>query len=169
MAGLFWPRLHIGLIDLNDIRAAREQILDLLVDRYGIIQRHRFFACVEVILRLLGHGVGPGHGRLNHTVGVLSQELDVSYLDRLLSTDLSNHARDWVRVTAAIECGAWMFHVNAFKRRGKAIGIAFPADLAVGDDVDTGALLIAYGEERRVILRPHRRKPHLTRRASESI
>ena len=43
--------------------------------------------------------------------------------------------------------------VDALERRREAIGIALPAHLAVGDDVDAGLLLVADGEERRVVLR----------------
>ena len=38
------------------------------------------------------------------------------------------------------------------QRRGEAVGVALAADLAVGDDVQPGALLVADGEQRRVVL-----------------
>ena len=42
-------------------------------------------------------------------------------------------------------------HVDAIKRRGKAIRVAFAAHFAVGDDVEPGALLLGDGHDRGVV------------------
>jgi hypothetical protein len=42
--------------------------------------------------------------------------------------------------------------VHALERRGEAVGIALAPLLAVADDVDACALLVADGDERRVVL-----------------
>jgi hypothetical protein len=43
--------------------------------------------------------------------------------------------------------------VDAVERRREAVGIALAAHLAVGDDVDAGAFLVADRDDRRVVLR----------------
>jgi len=55
LARLLGPRLHIGLVDLRDIGTGGEQVLNLGVDRGGIVRRHLAFilVLVEVILRQL--------------------------------------------------------------------------------------------------------------------
>jgi hypothetical protein len=46
-----------------------------------------------------------------------------------------------------------VIRVDALERGGESVGVAFAADLAVGDDVDAGALLVADREQRGVVLR----------------
>src|SRR5207302_4293678 len=53
-----------------------------------VVKRHLLFICVEIVLRLLRHGEGPGHRHLDHAVGVLAQEFDVADLDRILRRTL---------------------------------------------------------------------------------
>ena len=63
---------------------------------------------------------------------------------------------------------AGMIEVDAFERGGEAIGIALPPHLAVGQDIDAGALLVADRQECRVVLRllePLRRDPPQSLRA----
>jgi hypothetical protein len=47
---------------------------------------------------------------------------------------------------------ARLFDVDAVERGGETIGIAFAPLLAVGDDVEAGALLVAYCKDRGVVL-----------------
>ena len=56
-------------------------------------------------------------------------------------------------MAGAVERRAGIVDVDAFERGGEAVGIAFAPHLAVGDDVEAGALLVADGEQRGVILR----------------
>ena len=56
-------------------------------------------------------------------------------------------------MAAAVERRAGIVDVDAFERGGEAVGIAFAPHLAVGDDVEPGALLVADGEQRGVVLR----------------
>ena len=51
--GLLRPRLHVRLVDLDDIRPRGEQVGDLVVDGAGIDQRQLALVVVEVVLRLL--------------------------------------------------------------------------------------------------------------------
>ena len=53
----------------------------------------------------------------------------------------------------AIERRAGIVDVDAFQRGRETVGIAFAADLAVGDDVEPGALLVADREQRGIVLR----------------
>ncbi len=48
-------RLHIGFVDLHDVGAGGEQILDLGVDRVGVIHRGLGDVGIIVVLRLLAH------------------------------------------------------------------------------------------------------------------
>src|SRR5262245_40954448 len=66
---------------------------------------------------------------------------------------LAGYARHGIRMARTVKGGSRIFYVDAFERGGKAVGIAFAAHLAVGNDVEAGALLIANCKERRVILR----------------
>jgi hypothetical protein len=39
LARLLGPRLHVRLVDLDDVGAGREQVADLGVDRGGVVER----------------------------------------------------------------------------------------------------------------------------------
>ena len=43
--------------------------------------------------------------------------------------------------------------VDALKRGREAVGVTFAALLAVGDDIEAGALLVTDGEKRSIVLR----------------
>ena len=96
---------------------------------------------------------GPGTVILTCAVGVGAQELDVATSTGMLAADLADHARHRIGMAAAVERGAGIVDVDAVERGGEAVGVAFAADLAVGDDVEPGPLLVANGEQRRVVLR----------------
>ena len=52
--------LHVGLVDLHDVGAGREEVLDLGVDGGGVVQAERHLVLVVVVLRLLVMVKGPG-------------------------------------------------------------------------------------------------------------
>ena len=56
-------------------------------------------------------------------------------------------------MAGAVERGAGIVDVDALERGREAVGIAFAPHLAVGDDVEAGALLRADRQEGRVVLR----------------
>ena len=56
-------------------------------------------------------------------------------------------------MAGAVERRAGIVDVDAFERGGEAVGVAFAPHLAVGDDVESGALLVVDREQRRVVLR----------------
>ena len=70
LAGRLGPRLHVRLIDLDQVGTGRVQVLDLGVDRGGVRHRRRLEVGIVVVLRLLRHGERAGHGHLDRVVGV---------------------------------------------------------------------------------------------------
>ncbi len=134
-AGLVGARLHVGLVDLHDVGAGVEEVLDLLVDRRGIAHRQGDLVLVVVVLRLLRHGEGAGHRDLDRTAGLAAQELDVAHLDRPRPPDRPDHPRHGARLADAIELRAGVVDVDAVERGREAVRVAFPPHLAVGDDV----------------------------------
>jgi hypothetical protein len=57
--------LHPRLVDLHDVGAGGEQILDLGIDGGGVVQRDGFLVLVVIVLRLLAHGERARHRRLD--------------------------------------------------------------------------------------------------------
>ena len=153
LARLVRSRLHIGLVDLHDVGAGREQVLDLLVDRRCVIERQFLLIVIEVVLSLLRHGKRPGHGHLDRAIRIGAQELHVANLDRMLATHLADNARHRIGMTGAVESRTGIVDVDPFERGREAVGIAFTPHLAVGDDVETGALLVADRQPRCIVLR----------------
>ena len=144
--GLVRPRLHPGLVELHDVGAGREQVLDLGIDRGGIVERQRRLVAVVVVLALLRHGEGARHRHLDLAVGVGAQEFDVAHLDRMPAPDLADDARHDGEAAGAVRRLAGIVEVDAVERGGEAVGIALAPLLAVGDDVEAGALLVADGD-----------------------
>src|SRR5262249_2050389 len=83
---------------------------------------------------------------------VRAEELQIAQLDGMLAANLTGHARHRNRLAAAIERRTRILRVNSFERGGEPVGIAFAPLLAVGNDVEAGALLVPNGNERRLIL-----------------
>ena len=146
------PGLHVRLVDLHDVGAGGEEVLDLLVHRRGVAERHLLGARVEVVLRLLRHRERTGHGHLHRPVGVRPEDLEVAELHRMPPPDRADDPRHRVRVTAAVERGPRVVDVDAVQRGGEAVGVALPAHLAVGEDVEPGPFLVADGEDGGVVL-----------------
>ena len=55
LARLLGPRLHVGLVDLHDVGAGGEEVVDLVVDGAGVGQRELGVRLVVVVLGLLRH------------------------------------------------------------------------------------------------------------------
>src|SRR5205814_9496189 len=144
--------LHVRLVYLNDVGAGREQVLDFFVDRGGVVGDHLLFVPVKDVLGLLRHGEGAGDGHLDFAIGVGAEELDVAHLHRMLAPDFADDTRHDVGLAAAIDARAGSVDVNTLQRGGEAVGVTFAAHLAVGDDVEAGALLIADGQQGGVVL-----------------
>jgi hypothetical protein len=129
------------------------QIERLGVD--GFRKRHRqpFVVFIVFVLGLLAHGERAGQGDLGRVIGILTQELHVAQLDRAGAPDLADDARHGCLLSRACGDHGGVVGVDAFERSRKAVGVAFAANLAVGDDIDAGALHVADRDDRRVVLR----------------
>ena len=112
---------------------------------------------------------GPGQRDLDRAVGIGAQEFDVADFHRPAAADAGDDAGDEGRTVAAADDLAGLLEVDALQRGREMVGVAFAPDLAVGDDVDAGALHVADGEDGRVVLRqlqqfageaPHLRRAH---------
>ena len=150
--GLLGARLHIGLVDLHDVGTGCEQVLDFGVDGRGIVESQRHLVLVVVVLRLLAHGEGAGHGDLDRPVGVGAQELHVAHLYRMAPL-IGPTTRGTGLGDRCGRARAGIVDIDAVERRGEAVGVALAAHLAVGDDVEAGALLVADGDQCGVVLR----------------
>jgi hypothetical protein len=96
---------------------------------------------------------GPGTVIFTRPVGVGAQEAQVLDLHGLAAADRRDHARDGRRVALAVQGAARVVDVDALERGGEAVGVALAAHLAVGEDVQPRALLVADGDEHGVVLR----------------
>ncbi len=160
--------LHVRLVDLDDVGTGCEEVADLLVHRRRVVDGEGLLALVEIVLGLLRHRERPGHGHLHGPVGVGLQELQVADLDRMLAADRPDHARHRVRVAAAVEGRAGIVDVDPLERRREPVRVALAPHLTVGHDVEPRELLVADGEDRRVVLcllQPLRRDSPELRRA----
>ncbi len=154
VARLIGTRLHVRFVDLHDIGARRKQIADFRVERRRIVGGCETAAAVVVVdLRLLGHGEGTGYGHLDEPVGVLLQEPHVVHADGVAAFDRAYDPGHRIGMAAAIQRRARIVEIHSVERGGKPVGIALTTDLAVGDDVQTCALLCADRHNRCVILR----------------
>ena len=71
----------------------------------------------------------------------------------MLAADRTDDARDRIGMARAVEGRARVVDVDAVERGRESVRVALAAHLAVGDDVEAGALLIPDGQQRRVVLR----------------
>ena len=149
----FVPRLHPRFVDLHDVGAGGEQVLHFFVDRLGTGHRQRFPVRIIRVLSLLGHRKWPRQGGLDLAVGVGAQELDVARADGPGAADRADHQRRRVRRPLARDRGARSLGVKAFQRRREMVRVTFAPHLPIGYDVDAGSLLVADGEQGRVVLR----------------
>ncbi len=69
------------------------------------------------------------------------------------AADRPGDSRHRVGVAAAVKRRARVVEVHSLECGGEAVRIAFTPDLAVRDDVDPGALHVADGDDRGVVLR----------------
>ncbi len=153
LARLLRLRLHVRLVDLHDVGTRGEKIADLFVDRDSVGHRGRLFGRIVVVLRLLSHREGTGHGHLDRLRCMRAQELHVVDFDRPLPPDRTNDARHYIRTPGAARDGPGVLDVEPLQRGREAIRVAFAADLAVGDDVEAGPLLRFDGKNRGIVLR----------------
>ena len=95
---------------------------------------------------------GPGTVILIRRSVLARKELHVFHFDGVFAPNWINDPRDWIGMAGSVKCGARVVDIHAFEGGRKAVGIAFAAHLAIGDDIETGAFLIPNGEDRGVVL-----------------
>src|SRR5512134_1575148 len=128
--------LEVRLVDLDDVRARRLEVVELLVDRFGIREREALAVGVVVVLGLLRHRERPGNGDLDPAIRDRAEELDVPDLDRPRAADRADDPWDGVLVPRAIEGDAGRVQIDAVERCREAVAVALAPHLPVGDDVD---------------------------------
>ena len=70
-----------------------------------------------------------------------------------LAADFPDHARHRRRMARTRGDDRGIVAVDPFQRGRKTVGVAFPPDLAVGHDIDAGALHVADRDNGRIVLR----------------
>ena len=124
---------------------------------------------VVLVDGLLRHRERARQRDLDRLVRVGAQKLDVAHLDGPAALDRSRDDRHRNLVAGAADDLADAAAVDAVERVRELVRVAFAPDLAVRDDVDAGALLVADRFERRFVLRLleplGRHAPHLAARA----
>ncbi len=141
------------LVELHDVRACRKQIFDLRVDGIGERECERIVARVMLIHRLLRHRERTRQRDLDRLVGIGAQERDIVDLDRYLTLDRPGYDRHRDFPAGAAGDLANARPIDAVERVCKLVRVALASDLAVGDDVDPGAFLLADRNQRRIVLR----------------
>ena len=149
----FGARLQPRLVELHDVGTGREEIVDLLVDGLGVGEREALLVAIVLVDRLLRHRERARQRDLDRLARVRAQELDVANLDRPAALDRPGDDRHGDLVAGAPDDLTDARRVDAIERVREFVRIAFAANLAVRDDVDAGALLVADRVERRLVLR----------------
>jgi hypothetical protein len=102
---------------------------------------------------LLGHRERSRHRDLDRLVGMCAQELDVANRHGPAALDRPRHDRHGNLGARAADDLAYAAEIDSAERIRELVRIARAPDLAVRDDVDAGALLVADGLERRLVQR----------------
>jgi hypothetical protein len=144
--------LEPRLVELHDICAGREQVVDLFVHGLGIRERQALVVAVMLVDGLLRHRERTRQRDLDRLRGVGAQKLDVAHLHGPPALDRPRHDRHGNLVAGAPDDLAYSLLVDAVERVREAVRVAFAAYLAIGDDVHAGTLLLANRFERRFVL-----------------
>src|SRR5216683_2283445 len=147
------PCLHVRLVDLHNVGARREEVLDLLIDGRRIVHRERLFVRIVSVLGLLAHRERSRKRDLNLASGMRPEKGQIPHLDRPLPPDWTVYKRDDIGSAAPGKPLSRELRVDAAKRGGEAVRVALPPDLAVRDNVDAGALHVVDRDDRGVVLR----------------
>src|SRR5260370_16057814 len=124
------PCLHVRLVDLHNVGARREEILDLLVDGRRVVHRERLFVRIVSVLGLLAHRERSRKGDLNLASGMRPEKGQIPHLDRPLPPDWTVYKRDDIGSAAPGKPLSRALRVDTAKRAGEPVLIALPPDLA---------------------------------------
>jgi hypothetical protein len=81
------------------------------------------------------------------------QKLYVAHRHRVFAPDLTIDPRHRIGMARPVQRGAGIIDIDAIERGGEPVGIAFPANLAIRNDIEAGTFLRPDGEKRRIVLR----------------
>ena len=152
--GFFRLCLQEWLVELHHVRSRCKQVLDLIVERGRAIHRDRNLVLVVLVEELLRHGEWTRDGDPDRPVRLRAKEGHVAHLDRSRPPQFSDDAgHDLHPSGRARRHLGRIVAIHPFKRGRKSIGVAFPPNFTVGDDIDSRALLIADRENCCVVLR----------------
>ena len=126
--------------------------MSLGIDGRGVGHRDLGRVAVEVVLGLLAHRERARERDLDPAVGVRAQELDVADLDGVAADDRADDPRHRVRMARAVDRSARVVDVDTVECGREAVRVALAALLAVGHDVDPGALHVGDRDPGRVVL-----------------
>ena len=140
------------LVQLDHAGAGRLQRVRLAVDRRRQVHHQLVGIGVGLVGRLLGHRERARERDLRRQVGVSAQELQVAHLDRPTPADRAGDPRHRPRLARARGDRGRSVGVDALERGGEGVGVALPANLAVGDHVDPGKFHVADGHAGGVVL-----------------
>jgi hypothetical protein len=101
-------------------------------------------ACRDIVNR-------PGQRDLDHAVSVDAEEFDIAHLDRAQPADRTDDARHNNGAAGAPAHGRRVVEIDPRKGGRKTVRIAFAADVAIGDEVHSGALHVADREQGRKV------------------
>jgi hypothetical protein len=102
---------------------------------------------------LLAHRKRARQRDLGDAIGMAAKKLHVSHFNRRRAADFIHHARHRRGLARTRHDDRRVGRVDALKRGCEPVRVALAAHFAIGDDIDSGALHIANGDNRRVVLR----------------
>ena len=129
------------LVELHDVRAGRLDVTQLLVHDLRECERQLLAVAVVLVLRLRRERERPRHRHLDRPCAC-AQELGVAPLDRAAAADRPDDARHLAASPPRLTMVRRRARTSiAVERRREVVGVALAPDLAVADDVDSGALI----------------------------
>ena len=141
------------LVELDHVGAGLFEIARFRIHRGGKIHHHLVVVFIIFVDRLPAHRERTRQRDLRNSLGVTAQEFHIARFDRMRAADRTDDARHRGGKTCLRHHLARLAGCNAFERGRETVGIAFPPHLAIGDDVDAGALHVADRKQRRIVLR----------------
>ena len=142
-----------GLVELDHVGAGLFEIARLRIHRGGKIHHHLVVVFIVFVDRLPAHGERTRQRDLRHPPGIAAKEFHVAGFDRMGAADRTDDAWHGSGQTGLRCHFARLAGGNAFERGRKTVGVAFAPYLAIGNDVDAGALHVADRKQRCIVLR----------------
>ena len=81
-----------------------------------------------------------------------AQKLHIAHLNRPRPANRAHNAGYFGRLAISARHDARRVEIDPFERIGETVEITLPLDLAIGDDIQSSALLIMQGRQGRIVL-----------------